>query len=186
MDRYYPLEITVPEGTTPGNPLRTSVTLENNYLRDVEIVVPPGHVALTGLRVNMSGQQVIPWGNNSWIKADNYVRVFDVNTEIGIKTVSVDAYNTDFVAHTFYVRFHLVDLTTLESGTLSEVIGGTGLGGPGGIGPGGGGTDTGILPPPVVPVPPPPPPPTSPGGGGGDQNGPPPSANNPKTLLLWN
>lgn len=186
MDRYYPVDITTPKGTTVGAPLNTPVPLENNYLVDIEVLIPPGHAALTGIRVKLASQQVLPWGNNSWIKADNYVRVFDINTEIGANAVSIDTYNQDFIDHTFYIRIHLRDKVSADSGSLSQIFnGGTGAGGIGG-GLGGVGTVPPVTPPPVVPVPPVLPPPPPPGGGSPGGTSGPPSAANRKTMLLWN
>jgi hypothetical protein len=167
-DRYYPVELTVPPSTTPGNPAALAVPLEDNTLVDVEIIVPAGHVALTGVRVLSSNQQVIPWGNLSWIKADNYVRVFEYNAEIGAKSMSVNGFNVDVIPHTFYLRFHIRDRVDANSGTPSGLIGGVGT--TVSTGTGAGGTPVG---PPVAGPPPPiaPPPPVGvpapPGLGGG-------------------
>lgn len=164
MDRYYPVELTVPPSTTPGNPTVLAVPLENNTLVDIEVIVPAGHVALTGVRVLSSNQQILPWGNSSWIKANDYVRVFEYNAEIGSKAMSVNGYNIDVIPHTFYLRFHIRDRVDPNAGTPSSLIGG--LGGTVGTGTGAGGTPvgapTGGPPPPLTPPPPigtPPPPP---------------------------
>lgn len=127
MDRYYEQDITVTGGTTPTNPATTNIALENALLVDVEILIPPGHNALTGVRIRQSRQQIIPWGNNSWISADNYSRIFDVNSEIGSKAISVQTYNNDTFDHTFYMRFHIRELRTdtgsTASGSASGLIG---------------------------------------------------------------
>jgi hypothetical protein len=119
MDRYYPVTVAVAPGTTATAPSTTTVLLENAYLADVELLVPPGHGGLTGVRIRMSRQQVIPWGSNSWIIADNYIRVFDVREEIGINTVSVQAYNTDVFEHSFYMLFHIQDRRDNQEGGSS-------------------------------------------------------------------
>ena len=123
MDRYYPLTLAIPAGTAAVAPVTQAITLEDASLVDVELVIPPGHSGLTGVRVRMSNQQVLPWGSGSWIVADDYRRVFEVNSEIGRRTVSVQAYNTDIFPHTFDLRFHIRDLTSnVDAGTP---IGGT-------------------------------------------------------------
>lgn len=129
MDRYYPLSPEVAGQGTIGNPSSFAAITENAWLVDVEIIIPSGHVGLTGIRVMQSGQQIIPWGNLSWITGDNYQRVFAVNTEIGARSLSVQAYNTDFFAHTFHVRFHLRDLDDIRGepvtalpGTIQDIL----------------------------------------------------------------
>lgn len=167
MDRYYPLEVNVAANTTLANPLTLAVPLEDNTLVDVELIIPTGHQALTGVRVLMSQQQVLPWGNNSWIKGDNYFRVFDMNENVGVRTVSVQAYNTDVYNHTFYLKFHIRTYVVVSSGTPSgntDTLTGT-------LGTGGGGINIPVIPP-EAPVPPPPdippipPPPSIPGAPG--------------------
>lgn len=171
-DRYYPVELTVPASTAPGNPTVLKVPLEDNTLVDVEIIVPAGHVALTGVRVLSSNQQIIPWGNLSWIKANDYVRVFEYNDQIAATAISVNGYNTDVIAHTFYLRFHIRDRISPDSGSPSGLIGGTGV--IVGTGTGGTGLPVGVPisgPPPPITPPPPIGVPAPPGIGGGGTPG---------------
>lgn len=172
-DRYFPVELTVPASTPPGNPTVLAVPLDDAVLVDVEIIIPAGHVALTGIRVLASHQQVIPWGNLSWIKGNDYVRVFDYNELIGASSMSVQAYNVDVMPHTFYARFHIRDFADPNTGAPSTLIGG--LGQTVGTGTGGTGVPVGaptisppppLIPPPPIGVPVPPPLGGAPGGSG--------------------
>ena len=117
MDRYYPVNLTVPAGTAIATPVTQAVPLENNQLVDVELVVPNGHAGFTGIRVLSSHQQILPWGNDGWITADDYTRVFEWNEEIGASAISVQGYNTDKIAHTFYLRFHIINLPAIAPAT---------------------------------------------------------------------
>jgi hypothetical protein len=110
MDRYYQTTFTVPPATLASNPATVAVQTEDALLVDIEVIIPDGHMGLTGIRVRQSGQQILPWANLSWITGNRYERVFQVNTEIGSKSLSLQGFNTDFRNHTFYVRFHLRDL----------------------------------------------------------------------------
>jgi len=171
-DRYYPVELTVPASTTPGNPSKIPVELEDEMLVDIEVVVPAGHVALTGVRVLASNKQILPWGNSSWIKANDYVRVFDYNERIGAAAMSVQGYNVDSTPHTFYLRFHIRDIIDANQGAPSTLIGGLGTT----VGTGTGGTGNPVGEPTAGPPPPiaPPPPigvPTPPPIGGGTDGG---------------
>lgn len=172
-DRYYPADLTVPPSTPPGSPVSLAVPLEDETLVDIEVVVPAGHVALTGVRVLASNQQILPWGNLSWIKANDYVRVFEYNERIGAAAISIQGYNVDSTAHTFYLRFHIRDVQDANQGAPSTLIGGLGTT----IGTGTGGTGTPVGAPTAGPPPPiaPPPPigvPTPPPLGGGTTPGP--------------
>jgi hypothetical protein len=112
MDRYYPLELAVPAQTSLSAPLSSQLALENALLVDIEIIIPDGHLGQTGVRVLQSQQQVLPWGNQSWLRGNGYSRIFQVNGEIGARSISVQGYNIDFRVHTFLLRFHLRDLDT--------------------------------------------------------------------------
>lgn len=120
MDRYYQLTPSVFGGTEQTSPDSYPMPTEDAFLVDVEIVIPSGHVGLTGIRVLQSGQQILPWANLSWISGDNYSRVFQVNSEIGADSLSVQAYNEDFNNHVFYLRFHLRDLSDGTGGGMSS------------------------------------------------------------------
>jgi hypothetical protein len=153
MDRHYQVSITVPDGTDPIAPQTTTVVLENAFLVDVEILIPPGHAGLTGIRIRQSVQQVIPWGNLDWISSDNYERIFPFNSEIGARSMSIQAYNTDVFAHSFQVRFHIRDLEgkSQDAATTAAAI-------LGGFISSGDFTSDNTTPPAPAPIPPPPPP----------------------------
>lgn len=110
MDRYYPVTCEAIGLTPITAPITLAVPTEDALLADVEIIIPDGHVGLTGIRLRSSGQQILPWGNDSWLIGNQYQRVFTMNTEIGATSLSLQFYNTDFRRHRFYVRFHLQDL----------------------------------------------------------------------------
>lgn len=149
MDRYYPVALDVPAGTSIAAAVSQAVPLENNLLVDVEVQIPSGHAGFTGVRILSSHQQIIPWGNSNWIVADDYVRVFDWNEEIGASAISVQGYNTDKIDHTFYLRFHIVNLPAIAPATG---VGGVSVGTtPVGIS-GGGGVPPVITPPTIPPV----------------------------------
>jgi hypothetical protein len=120
VDRFYPVSLVVPLATQPSGPITQAVTLENALLVAIEVDIPPGHAGFTGLRVRSSRQQIFPWGITDWLIADNYTNTFPVNEEIGSKSISLQAYNTDVYPHTFYIRFHIVDLPPQTSGTVSQ------------------------------------------------------------------
>lgn len=158
MDRYYPVALNVPAGTSIAAAIEQEVVLENNLLVDVEVEIPSGHSGFTGVRVLSSHQQILPWGNSSWIVADDYVRVFSWNEEVGANAISVQGYNTDKIAHTFYLRFHVVNLPVIAPSTGVGGVAGTTS--PIGI-TGGGGTGSlptlPVVPPitiPTLPIPP--------------------------------
>ena len=119
MDRYYQLTPSIPGFTPSTAPVETVLLGEDAFLVDVEIVIPTGHVGITGVRVLQSRQQIIPWGNLSWVSGDGYSRVFEVNSEVGADSITVQAFNDDFHTHIFHLRFHIRDLGDTTAPSLS-------------------------------------------------------------------
>lgn len=108
--RLYELDVTVPAGTAQITPQVTPWPLENAQLVQIELIVPPGHVALTGIRILQAQQQIIPWGNLSYLRMDSEKLVIPFNGEIGANALSINTFNTDIFAHTFYLRATIQDL----------------------------------------------------------------------------
>lgn len=108
--RLYELNVTVPAGTLAATPQLTQWPLENNTLDQVEIVIPSGHVGLTGVRVLQASQQIVPWGNSGFISSNDEKLIIPLSTEIGASAISVQTYNTDVYPHTFYLRATVRDI----------------------------------------------------------------------------
>ena len=73
-------------------------------LHSITVYVPPGHVGQTGIQVYLSGTQIVPWGGNSpWFNLNDTEITIPIETEVNTKLVAY-GYNTDQVAHTFYIR----------------------------------------------------------------------------------
>lgn len=121
MDRYLQATVTVSAGVLQAAPVTAPFTTEDTYLVDIEIIIPPGHAGFTGIRINQSGTQILPWGVNKWLSGNDYSRIFDVNTGIGAKSISITAYNEDVFVHSWIVRFHIRDRDTVQSPAGSDI-----------------------------------------------------------------
>lgn len=109
MDRLYFKTVAVPAGTPQAAPVDAPLALEDAQLRGMDITIPDGHNGLTGLRILWSGQQIVPWGNNSFIVANNRTIHVDFNDYITISGVVFEAFNTDVFAHSFYIELTITD-----------------------------------------------------------------------------
>lgn len=123
--RLYKLDITVPAKTAQLTPILTQWPLEDCILNSIRIVVPPGHVGLTGIRILQSQQQIIPWGNLSYLVMDNDKYDVQINSEIGASAISVAAYNTDIYNHTFYLRAQISDISSTPTTPILPVAAAT-------------------------------------------------------------
>lgn len=117
--RYYTLNVLTPAGTTVAAPLSTTWLLEDQILTGLEIDIPDGHNANTGIRMLRSTQQVIPWGNKNYLIANDRLLTIAVGDELTEGKLVVVTYNVDIYDHTFYLRATITDVATSSSGGAS-------------------------------------------------------------------
>jgi len=100
----WPVNITVPAGTSASAPFMVTPLIGSIMVASVEVRIPRGHNGLTGLSINDSGTQILPYSNTTeWITGSDERLQFDLGqeTDTGLQLVG---YNLDVFAHTFYVR----------------------------------------------------------------------------------
>jgi hypothetical protein len=116
--RLYYLEFTIPAGTPISAPVSDTWPLEDNYLVSIVTRIPPGPSGLMGFRIMWAQQQIVPWGNNSWLIADDEEIVWQSNTAMTVSGLVVEGYNTGTYAHTVYLR---ALISTLPPSVLQEI-----------------------------------------------------------------
>lgn len=115
--RVYEIAVTVPAGTLPSAPQNTPWHTEDNTIEDIEILVPAGHNGFTGVRLNKADVQILPYGMNTWIVANDYSRVFVLGSYTATRDLKIQAYNQGGYPHTFYLRMRMSDFTPGGSGS---------------------------------------------------------------------
>lgn len=108
--RYYVISVTVPAGTVSTAPQVTTWQLEDQTLTRIELDIPDGHNAQTGIRIIRSGQQVIPWSNNQYLQANGRLLSIDVGQELTESKLVINTINNDVFDHTFYLRATITDM----------------------------------------------------------------------------
>lgn len=109
--RYVPAAITVPPFTTAAAPQTTSVDLGSVVLQQVEVLIALGHSWLTGLRVEYSGQALLPWSIPfDWIVGDGDRVPFEMDFDVS-RPLTIRTFNTDVFQHVFRLRFKVSDPT---------------------------------------------------------------------------
>jgi hypothetical protein len=127
MDRLYYLEVTTPAGTLQSDLLSTTWILEENYLEYVDILIPDGPSGLLGFRILWAQQQVIPWGNNSFLTPNNEKIHVPVNDGITISGLVIESYNTDVFPHTINLRGLIKTLTPEQQQQITTLTGSVAL-----------------------------------------------------------
>lgn len=123
MDRLYYQTVSIPAGTPVATPVSIAWPMEDNYLKYVDINVPPGPSGLMGFRILWAGQQIIPWGNDSFLVTDNEKIHVDVDSYITVTGLVIQGYNTDIFAHTIYLRGLIQTLTPQQILAAEEATG---------------------------------------------------------------
>jgi hypothetical protein len=121
VNRTYPLTVTVPAGTSPNTPLSVPYPTEDNDVVDIEILIPAGHCGLTGIRVMWNDRQILPWGVNDWIIANDYHRVFPVGQYLLAAGLRVEAYNMGLFPHSFYLRAQIADCSLVDQQPVNPI-----------------------------------------------------------------
>jgi hypothetical protein len=117
--RLYTLNVITSAGTAIAAPLITTWALEDNLLQDIEVFIPNGHNGATGIRVLRSQQQVAPWGNNSFLIANDATVAVPVGEELTESKLVIQTYNTGSYDHTFYLRAAISDLSAAAASTAT-------------------------------------------------------------------
>lgn len=94
-----------------GNPYTSVFVAAGTVLwRSVRVIIPPGHAGMTEIAFYYSGQQIVPWEDNTntlFGLPGDYT--FPVDLEIDNR-IDVLAYNRDVNQHDFYCFFEVEDI----------------------------------------------------------------------------
>ena len=125
MDKNYSKKFTVTAGVQPSSPTFAQLPHDQGTLTELQIVVPPGHAALTGIRILVAGVIIEPWGGSDWFIAADEIITLPYGEFINANQLSVSMYNTDIFDHSFYVRAKIAAVTqqTATPPQQTEAIG---------------------------------------------------------------
>lgn len=124
-DRYFARRLTVPAGVPAAFPIAISFPVDPLILVRCELVIPDGHVGVTGFAIEFAGRRIVPWGSeDDWIQGNADELAFNVNFEVGTEIVFM-LYNQGAYDHSFYARLqmrYLPDVPADTSPALALVI----------------------------------------------------------------
>jgi len=103
----YPVDLEIPPLTSADEPVERRVEIKEGVVTNWMLLIPPGHLALAGIRVLYGLDPILPAAPDSWIKGDgeslNFPEFFDPPEQP--YELRVQGYNTDETfPHTFYLR----------------------------------------------------------------------------------
>lgn len=121
-NRYYPYDVTLAPGSTPGAPVSTRAVFEDVILKRIDVRIPPGPRGAVGFYITLAGTPIVPWGlPPTYLIADDEPLGFDVNAEANGEIVVV-GYNTGVYPHTLYFRFQGTPTSLAPAGITAVTI----------------------------------------------------------------
>lgn len=99
--------VTIPAGTLSTAPQTTQLVMPPRHVTAVRWRVPPGPRGAMGWALSMAGAHVIPWGNASWIIADDEYDTVPMTNAPSSGAWTLTGYNTGLLDHTVYLQFQL-------------------------------------------------------------------------------
>jgi len=121
VDRLYPLTVDTPGGTNSDAPQSTVWALEDSYLQSIEIIIPDGHVGLTGIRVTQAGTALMPYSITEYLVGNDERLVIPFNGEMTARGLVVETYNQDLIHHKHWLRAVVSDLAAITASRQSAV-----------------------------------------------------------------
>lgn len=107
--RIEAFEVIVPAATAEATPADTDLDMIPGRVESLQVMIPPGPSGLVGFAFVLSGQQVIPFKDGLFIKADNETITWDLERFPEVGTWTVRAFNTDVYDHTLFIRMSMDD-----------------------------------------------------------------------------
>lgn len=110
-ERLRATTITTPPNTTAAAPQSTNWTVGNGVVSRVDIVIPPGHQALTGVQLLWGGRQVLPYDGSEFVSGDSDEITVELGLYVHTGIVVVRTFNLDDTfAHSHILRAYVVDV----------------------------------------------------------------------------
>lgn len=104
----------IPANTVEGTPETDIVTLVKGFLRQVEIIFPPGCSALAFIQIFDGATQILPAEAAVWFSGDSEKIVVSLDYVLtGTYEITIKGYNDDDTySHTPICRFYVVKYPT--------------------------------------------------------------------------
>jgi len=107
----FTFRLEVPPKTPRDDPLRRPLELTAGEIRQITVLIPPGHMGLTGIRFLLRDQVILPASPDAWIQGNGVL--LNMPEKFAIPDIpprlTVEAYNEDEVhPHAFIVNITIL------------------------------------------------------------------------------
>lgn len=113
FDRVEPFTVTIPANTPQAAPVERNTSFSPGRVVHLEVLVPPGHNGLTGFSIAQAHQPIYPERAGTFIVANNERFEWEMEDDIDSGNWQLFGYNLSLIAHSFYLRFYVVELNKI-------------------------------------------------------------------------
>lgn len=107
---HVPINVFTTAGTLRSAPLTSTFQLPHGTIEAVDLVIPPGHLGVTGIAILMSQAIVLPWSlGAAWIVGNDLRETFPLDVDV-TDVLQLRTYNEGHYDHTHYLRFRIRQL----------------------------------------------------------------------------
>lgn len=99
-------DVTCPAGTAKTSPQTTSIGFQPTFVQRVIILIPDGHVGLTGIRLAIAGGQLLPITRDTWFSGNDRTVDMEVTDYPNSGAWQAITYNTGQYAHGWHIEFY--------------------------------------------------------------------------------
>jgi hypothetical protein len=102
-------DVSIPRSTPIATPAVIALPFDDGQVDRIEMRWPPGPSGLVGIKVRHSGQTVIPFSDNTWLKTNDEVVIWPLENYPEANAWTVLGYNLDIYDHAIQFRLLVND-----------------------------------------------------------------------------
>lgn len=109
FDRIEPFTVSIPANTSQAAPVERNTSFAAGRVVHLEVLVPPGHNGRTGFAIAQAHQPVYPDRAGTFVVGSGERFEWDMEDDLDNGNWQLLGYNTAPIAHSFYLRFYVVE-----------------------------------------------------------------------------
>lgn len=121
FDRVEPFTVSIPANTPQASPVERNVSFAAGRVVHLEVLVPPGHNGRTGFSIAQAHQPVYPERAGTFIVGSNERFEWEMEDDLDTGDWQLFGYNVSPIAHSFYLRFYVVE-NSKSSPLLASIV----------------------------------------------------------------
>lgn len=121
FDRIEPFTVSIPANTPQTAPVERNTSFAAGRVVHLEVLVPPGHNGQTGFSIAQAHQPIYPDRAGTFIVGSGERFEWEMEDDLDTGDWQLFGYNVAPIAHSFYLRFYVVELSKAASADIAAV-----------------------------------------------------------------